>query len=77
MTRAQALAIARPHSGPQRCQPDVALGNVIGSSIYTVFGILGLTAVVHPIMIPPEIARLDIWVRVAATALLILFLRPG
>lgn len=60
-----------------RRHADVALGNVVGSNIYNVFGILGTTAVVHPIPVPPEIARLDIWVLVAVTALLLLFLRTG
>ncbi|MEF2071228.1 calcium/sodium antiporter [Consotaella aegiceratis] len=54
---------------------DVALGNVIGSNIYNTLGILGLTAIVHPITVPVEVAHFDIWVLVGATALLIGFLR--
>lgn len=54
---------------------EVALGNIVGSNIYNVLGILGLTAVLKPITVPPEIARLDIWVLVAATAMMILFAR--
>jgi cation:H+ antiporter len=64
------VAALRRHS-------DVALGNVIGSNIYNVLGILGITAAVHPIAIPAEIARLDIWVLVAANLLVFLFLRTG
>lgn len=60
-----------------RRHADVALGNVIGSNIYNVLGILGITAIVHPISVPAEIARLDIWVLLGATALLLLFLRTG
>jgi len=60
-----------------RRHADVALGNVIGSNIYNVFGILGITAAVSPIRIPPEIANLDIWVLLAATGLLALLLRTG
>lgn len=60
-----------------RRHADVALGNIVGSNIYNVFGILGVTALVHPIPVPPEIARLDVWVLVGATALLMLFLRSG
>lgn len=52
-------------------QGDVALGNVIGSNIFNILGILGITAIVHPMTVPPEIIRLDIWVMVAATAALI------
>jgi len=55
-----------------RRQPDIAFGNVVGSNIYNVLGILGVTAAVHPIPVPPEIARFDIWVMLAATAALTL-----
>ena len=57
--------------------PDVALGNVVGSNIYNVLGILGLTAMVHPIDVPPEIARFDVWILVGVTALLLVQLRSG
>lgn len=50
-----------------RRQADIALGNVIGSNIYNVLGILGVTALIHPIPVPPEILRLDVWVMLAAT----------
>ncbi|WP_119677871.1 calcium/sodium antiporter [Indioceanicola profundi] len=60
-----------------RRQGDVALGNVIGSNIYNVLGILGITALVLPVPIPPEIARFDLWVMIAVTALLLLFAFTG
>jgi cation:H+ antiporter len=60
-----------------RRHADVALGNVIGSNIYNVLGILGVTALITPIRIPVEIARFDIWVMLAATALLVIFVRTG
>lgn len=60
-----------------RRHADVALGNIIGSNIYNVLGILGVTAIAHPIRIPPEIASFDIWVLLGTTALLGLFLRTG
>lgn len=60
-----------------RRHADVALGNVIGSNIFNVLFILGVTAVVQPIQAPAEIARLDIWIMLAATALLVLFVRTG
>lgn len=55
-----------------RKQGDVALGNVIGSNLYNILGILGITAVIQPIDVPAEIVRFDIWVLSAATALLVL-----
>ena len=42
-----------------RRQSDVALGNVLGSNIYNLLGILGVTALVAPVEVPAEIARFD------------------
>ncbi len=53
------------------------LGNVIGSNIYNILGILGVTAVVHPINIPSILASVDVWILLGATAVLGLFLRTG
>lgn len=64
------IAALRRHS-------DVALGNIIGSNIYNVLGILGVTALIKPIPVPPQIAQLDIWVMLGATVLLLVFLRSG
>ncbi len=52
-------------------QSDVALGNIIGSNIFNILAILGVTAVLHPLAVPPEIAVFDIWVMLAATAALL------
>lgn len=52
---------------------DVALGNVIGSNIFNLLGILGVTALYRPLTVPSEIARFDSWVMLAATGLAILF----
>ncbi len=60
------IAALRRHS-------DVALGNVIGSNIFNLLGILGVTALYRPIAVPPEIVRFDSWVMLAATGLTILF----
>lgn len=49
---------------------DIAFGNIVGSNIYNIFGILGVTAMVKPIAVPAQIAALDIWVMIAATALM-------
>jgi len=58
-----------------RRQGEVALGNVVGSNLYNILGILGATAAIKPVDVPPAIARLDIWVLAAATAAMILFAR--
>lgn len=54
-----------------RREQAIAFGNVVGSNIYNVLGILGVTAAVRPIAVPAEIAQVDIWVMCAATVAVI------
>jgi cation:H+ antiporter len=61
----------------RRGQSDMALGNIVGSNIFNVLGILGATALVHPIPVPAAIANLDIWVMLAATVILIIMCATG
>ena len=58
-------------------QGDVAFGNILGSNIYNTFGILGITAAVHPLDVPFEIIEFDIWVMLAATVMLLFFAVSG
>ncbi|WP_340647380.1 calcium/sodium antiporter [Phenylobacterium sp.] len=60
-----------------RRQGDVALGNIVGSNLYNLLGILGVTAVVKPLAVPPEIVAVDIWVLAAATAAMTFFAIRG
>jgi cation:H+ antiporter len=60
-----------------RRQPDIAFGNIVGSNIYNILGILGITAILEPIRVPPEILRTDIWVMLGATVLLVFFSISG
>ncbi|MGS4885994.1 calcium/sodium antiporter [Roseibium sp. MB-4] len=48
----------------------VAIGNVIGSNIFNLLAIIGITAVVVPIDVPQEVLKLDIWVMLACAVLL-------
>lgn len=52
---------------------DVSLGNILGSNIYNILGILGITALVDPLVIPAEILRFDLWVMILATIMLAVF----
>ena len=54
-----------------RRQSAIAFGNVVGSNLYNILGILGVTALVRPIVVPPQIAQLDVWVMAGATLALI------
>lgn len=56
-----------------RGKSDLALGNVLGSNIYNLLGILGVTALVRPIVVPQSILGFDNWVMLAATGALIIF----
>ncbi len=60
-----------------RGRADMALGNVVGSNIFNLLSILGLTALVAPLPIPPEMLRLDLWVMLASSLLLAPFLFRG
>jgi cation:H+ antiporter len=41
-------------------EPDIAIGNVVGSNVFNVFGILGLTALVMPVAVSRENRRFDL-----------------
>jgi cation:H+ antiporter len=43
-----------------RRQAEMALGNVVGSNIFNILGILGITAVVVPVPVEPSMAGFDI-----------------
>ena len=60
-----------------RRQGDIAFGNVLGSNVFNVLFILGATALVRPIDVPASIARVDVWVVLAASLGLALVARTG
>lgn len=47
-----------------RGQPDIAVGNVIGSNLFNILGILGASAVFRP-LVAPGIQQIDLWVMLA------------
>ena len=65
------VAAMRRHS-------DVAVGNVVGSNIFNILGILGLTAIVRPIGVAEQIIRVDNLVMIGVAILLsVLLLARG
>ncbi len=60
-----------------RRQPDIALGNIVGSNIFNVLGILGLTAVIMPVPVDRRFLVFDLPVMAAASILLMLVLLRG
>ncbi len=53
-----------------RGQSGVAIGNVMGSNLFNIMGVLGTTAIATPFAVPPEVLQTDIWVMLGATLLL-------
>ena len=56
---------------------DLALGNVIGSNIFNVLFILGLAALIAPLIVAQQLIRLDVPLMVGATVLLLLLALDG
>ncbi len=52
---------------------DVAIGNVIGSNMFNILAILGITALLTEIPVDPMFLRFDLWVMFACTVLLWVF----
>ena len=55
---------------------DIAVGNVVGSNIFNIFWILGLSAFIKPLPFRLEL-NLDLWVMVGASALLFIWMFLG
>jgi cation:H+ antiporter len=54
----------------RRGHTDVAVGNVVGSNIFNILGILGIASIVRPLNVAEEIAHFDVWLMVAVSAVL-------
>ncbi|MBI4031760.1 MAG: calcium/sodium antiporter [Proteobacteria bacterium] len=60
-----------------RRHADVVIGNILGSNLFNVMGILGVTALVAPISFAGRIADIDVWIMLAVqvSLLAVIFLR--
>jgi len=56
---------------------DVAVGNVIGSNLFNILSIMGITAMIRPIPVPPQFIQFDLWVMLGTTLLIIPFVARG
>jgi cation:H+ antiporter len=52
-------------------QSGLALGNVVGSNIFNILSIVGITAIVTPISVPERMIGFDMWVMLACALLLV------
>lgn len=60
-----------------RRHADVAVGNVLGSNIFNLLGILGISALLQPLELRGRILEFDQWVMLGAAVLLLVFLYTG
>jgi len=60
-----------------RRHADVAVGNILGSNIFNLLGILGLSALMQPLPIHRRILQFDQWVLLGTSLVLLLFLYTG
>ncbi len=58
-------------------QSEMAVGNIVGSNIFNVLFILGLAAMIAPLVISKQLVRLDVPVMIGASGLLYLICRDG
>jgi cation:H+ antiporter len=54
-------------------QPDIAVGNVIGSNIFNILLILGLASLVAPLMVAQQLIRLDVPIMIGVSILALVF----
>ncbi len=60
-----------------RREAGVAIGNVIGSNVFNILGIIGVTAIIVPLPVTPHLLNFDVWVLLASSAIFapLVFLR--
>lgn len=56
---------------------ELAIGNVLGSCLFNILLIIGVTSMVNPLQIAEDIMQIDIWVMLAATIALFIMLYLG
>jgi len=60
-----------------RGQPDLAIGNVVGSNIFNILVILGLAAVITPLVVAQQLVRFDVPVMIGISVLVFLLALDG
>lgn len=64
------LAAARGHA-------EVAVGNILGSNVFNLLCVLGVSSVISPLPLDPRIVQLDQWVMLVTAVLICGFLYTG
>lgn len=58
-------------------QGDISIGNIVGSNIFNIAAILGISAVLYPMQAKRQLTRIDIPILIVASILLTVFLWDG
>ncbi len=58
-------------------QVDLAMGNIVGSNIFNVLFILGVSALISPLIVSRQLIRLDVPIMIGVSALLYFFSLDG
>ena len=53
---------------------DIILGNLVGSNIFNVLSIIGITSMVVPLNVPPEFYSPDFWTMIGVSVIVAIFL---
>ena len=60
-----------------RKHADVVIGNILGSNLFNILGIVGLTAVLNPIPFAGRIAEIDVWIMLLVAIACLPIIRTG
>ena len=52
-------------------ETDISIGNLVGSNIFNLLAVMGITALVKPLQVDPELLSQDIWWMLGISALLL------
>ena len=58
-------------------EPDIALGNVVGSNVFNVLFILGLSALIAPLVVAQRLVRFDVPLMIGVSVLLLVLALDG
>lgn len=54
-----------------RGQGSIAIGNIIGSNLFNLLAVMGITGMFTPIPVPEQLLRFDLWIMMGAALLVI------
>lgn len=57
-----------------RKEADVAIGNVIGSNIFNLLGVIGVTSLISTLPVPENFVTLDFWIMLLSSLVLLPFI---